>query len=1668
MKMRKFIFVISCLAASLAVFSADQVNVYFNADGAEIGVAKVEAGNTYTIAQLLTAAGISNPTGCRGYNFIGWKTGGPVEEDVTPTCVPNVTPAANVNLYAVYQRSGAAANRYTRITTTSDLTAGKYLIVCYYEWDGDVYYGPSYFALGNTQSMGADGKYWGIGDTYTPRGRFDACRNTECDVYAPKYSISASQIYPNAGAVENPGNTIVWTLSGSEGAWKWTNGTGNSTKTLYIRRGLGQKYYDCNDNVYIITGQSYNEQILTNGDNNYTCSVTAANGAFNFENGGYYLTYSEDENDYFQTGTSNEWTFYLYKKESEYTSFPNCSNWTVHLDANDGTIVGISPDTSKTDVQETSSGSGVTLPSATMSGADCSSWVFSGWHSESPVYGTTTPPTLHTGSYTPGYNNETLYAVYQTGENATYWERVTNASDIQNGDVCVIATTGNNPYAVTTSYQGSNTFDGASITVSGNRISGTPSTSIQWTFNGTYFVGKNGNTNVILSYNGSNTTYYYKTQNETSPFVLVENSWDAYLSYSGYQFTEGNTATTYYIYKKVTTYATYSSFPHCTPYTVTLNACGGTVEGARTETKTEATAGAGIPLPDAVPLCPEEGWSFVGWMEGGEVGSIEDVDFTGLWRNSYAPSRDGVTLYAVFRRNINIFRILYQPEEMVAGDNYLITAYDGTYDYEISSAKYNNNYLSGVQAAAPQGGEGYYIEVDTTAAGWENVLWTMAGTYNNCTFLNVGDSKYLSSTNDGYTTTENTATSYTIARPTSNFYFTVRDRDHNNRYINYNTTYQYFSTATSPNVQMFVYRQMKMYTSWPHCEPFTVNFDGCGGNAGATSVTEAEAYAGITLPDAYVNSDCSKEGWSFVGWATEPVSEESNSLPLDVLPAGTHYSPSVDNGTLYAVYQQKGNTYKRIYSLSDLRLGLDYIIATSSNRALSNTAANTNYVASKEVTPASNIITSDDGDITWRIQGTRGAYVFYNAERTKYLDLSTEGYALLQDNEVDQFVLLYGAGSFFVRSIQALSNTKYLGYTSNYFNTVESENVTAIYFYQQQATYHSYPLCADDLEALRWEIDNGENYVYVESYVLKNLPKMDGSIGDASPQSDGTIKIKYNSAVIPANTQTHITWDNTYSKLRMPFVVASSQNISTIGLPSPSTECDIVVLPGAILTVDENTEVHHLTVYDGATLDISNGITLTVNSLVLFSEGDQNAPAITLNTSGAIVLKNGELYHDRRIDEERYYWLTLPYNAQLQEISYSNLAANGGAPVYRTNYWVKYYNGLLRANDVNGSSLASNYWQHVAARGSDYTLQAGQGYIVGIANQKTITQADGRTHTKRVLRFTMTPNESTWLTQERSGGKVTNVEPSSANDPKNAVHVGWNLIGNPYMSSYSIGNPGTSSGLQNGEWTKDEDGFYVIDESVTPTNIPYLTIYDPAEDSYSQTLASTYRALRPFEAVFVQVNTGNQIYFQTGGISRNAPAYMRFLEPEAPVRTGITLSGVGKTDATGIVLSEEYSLAYEIGADLVKCPNNGALNLYTLNADSSLLAFNGLSDNDAITPIPVGATFPVAGEYTFAFDDKSYSINDMDTLQLIDKDKNISVDLLSADYTFSIENPGTVNKRFELFIRRAQKTEEEEEETTNVDNTNNADNSTRKFIRNGQLFIIRDGKIYDVIGARVR
>ncbi len=1150
--------------------------------------------------------------------------------------------------------------------------------------------------------------------------------------------------------------------------------------------------------------------------------------------------------------------------------------------------------------------------------------------------------------------------------------------------------------------------------------------------------------------------------------------------------------TLYAVYRKTSGGTQYSSYPHCQNYTAVFHACGGriTVDDIQYERYeiTEPSVGTAITLPTAEPLegC-SEGWEFIGWSEGEDKGAQQDVDcpFT-LVSSPYYIRKNQINLYAIYRRRTDRYRIINSLPELFSGDNYLITFYarengsEELYDWELSSETSDGN-LRGIKGVAPQNGSGYYM-----VATDPNVIWYVTGSGNSWTIRNTGNNQYLKLGNGTTSTTVSGNTINIVSRDElavqiysgSNYLY------YNSEDAVYKTRNRYYSDGGYWPI-CYMYRQEKEYTSWPHCDPFTVNFDGCGGNAGSTSLQEQPAaYAGVELPDGYANTDCAKEGWTFAGWATSPISEETDVLSLNLLPAGVLYHPTKNNTTLYAVYYKKTNRFQRINSMSDLRTGVNYIIARNGTNAMGSTRYdNPDYIASTEVSPSANVITTDDHAIEWMLLGEPGEYVWRNTSHNSplYLDLSTPGKALLSvANAEDNFMITCSSPSFTIRSNMNLSSTqdgaKFLGFNSSYFNTVASNNTPTIYLYQQQATYHSYPSCVDPVDALKWTADNK---VIVESYSLTGVPDLNGAVGLPVLQDDGTYLITYNPSVIPAGTKTGIAWETTTgggtitenAALIVPYnVTTGNVNASTLGAADCSA-CDYVIQSGDTLTIDANKTVHTLTIYDGGTLVVAANKTLTVNSLVLFSEGDafstpNSGQTVTVASGGNIVLKNGELYHDRRIDENRYYWLTLPYDAPLKAISYSNLESNGKTPVYRTDFWVKHYDGARRAADVNGGELAKTYWTHVAAPDGDYVLQAGQGYEIGIADQAKVKQEDNRYHTKRVLRFTMKPQTSSWISQEQNSTKVATVAPSSANDSHNAPHAGWNLIGNPYMHEYTTG---AASGLRNGAWVKEEDenndwyGFYVPDET-KPKNVPYFTIYNPAAEKgkrYSQVQASEH-TLRPMEAVFVQIEEGSQINFANPASVSGMPAYRRAQELNVPVRTGILLAGNGLMDKTGFVLSEEYSSTYEIGADLLKAENTNAMNLYSLNADNQLLAFNGLSEEDAIDPIPLGVSFPSAGEYTFAFNVEQYSFNAIDTLMIIDYTTGETQNLKYGNYTFTTD-AGTVNNRFAILIRLASQSEIVTDMEEIYDPT-----KPRKIIRDNHLYILHDDDMYNANGAKVK
>ena len=756
------------------------------------------------------------------------------------------------------------------------------------------------------------------------------------------------------------------------------------------------------------------------------------------------------------------------------------------------------------------------------------------------------------------------------------------------------------------------------------------------------------------------------------------------------------------------------------------------------------------------------------------------------------------------------------------------------------------------------------------------------------------------------------------------------------------------------------------------------------------------------------------------------------------------------------------------------------------------------------------LITIENPNIDWRLEGTKGEFEWCNVigSDVVYLSLREPGQALLltaeeyaKEEKYDNFDITYDENSYSMRSCWNISKTeddgsgegkKFLALNgSNKYANVGKSSQGTLYVYRQQATYNSYPTCIEDIDVIKWaKVDATFNSVLVESYHLSGTPDVHGS-ATTTDMGDGTYLITYRNSVLAPCTNATVEWDGVTSRLRIPYIISDNVNLSSVlTTANDCSECDVYIMPKKTLTVTETDTIRKVTVPDSATLSIANTKTLRTNILALYSEGDQLAPEVNLNTSGSLDLRNTELYRDMRVDENRYYWFTLPYPAKLKEISYVNEAANGSSttepkiPRNRVDYWVKFYNGALRAADANGGAQDKTYWKQVAATGADYTLQPGQGYEIGIVDQADITQADGKKHTKRTIRFTMSPSEyaAKWLSQERNNDttKTSAISPSTCSLPNNYVHAGWNLIGNPYLRTYntSTGMTGFTC-LRNGAWKKQYEGsperwtgYWELDEG-RATDVPYFTIpryirnFDDTRDSvvYEQVLVSEYGKLRPGQAVFVQINSGDRINFTAPKYLTPMSVRRRMLadeDEELPVRTGIVITGADRKDKTGFVFSDEYTTEYEIGADLMKWDSIGSLKLYSFNVRRHKLAFNGMSEEDAIAPIPLGVYFPQDGEYTFAFDAALYKGNDVDTIMLIDYQENEQVNLKYADYTFSASK-GTNNTRFALLIRlsHAPQTPTGTEQT--CDGV-----GPRKMIINDHLFILRDDEMYNAVGTRVK
>lgn len=398
--------------------------------------------------------------------------------------------------------------------------------------------------------------------------------------------------------------------------------------------------------------------------------------------------------------------------------------------------------------------------------------------------------------------------------------------------------------------------------------------------------------------------------------------------------------------------------------------------------------------------------------------------------------------------------------------------------------------------------------------------------------------------------------------------------------------------------------------------------------------------------------------------------------------------------------------------------------------------------------------------------------------------------------------------------------------------------------------------------------------------------------------------------------------------------IAANLNISTVGISSAS---DITITSGSTLTIDNNTSsIHNLTFVVGKTTSSSAKI--------------DNA----LSVSGTVKLL-------KTLDNTKWYFMSFPCDVAVSEITLTgDVTTTLGA-----NWWIKYYDGASRA--VNSGTISN--WKKMTV---DSTLHANKGYIVGLSTSLT---GD----------YVMSvPLNKSLVTSAESAKTVTVTAYGEGTTTSN--HVGWNLVGTPYLSKFAGSGVGAN----------------------------YLTFHNGT--TYTQSAKALVSNINPFDAFFVQANTvganitGTDLAFAFGG--RQLASSIVDVDLSDKIQLNFT-SSTG-TDNTNLIIDDSQSATYEINRDLEKWITTGTVypQVYTQLSGINYV-FNALPINN-VSNLALGFYTKTSGTCTISAN--ALQAPNINKLWLTDKLTAINTDLLTSNYSFNAD-AGTDNSRFIINIQ---------------------------------------------------
>jgi N-acetylneuraminic acid mutarotase len=245
--------------------------------------------------------------------------------------------------------------------------------------------------------------------------------------------------------------------------------------------------------------------------------------------------------------------------------------------------------------------------------------------------------------------------------------------------------------------------------------------------------------------------------------------------------------------------------------------------------------------------------------------------------------------------------------------------------------------------------------------------------------------------------------------------------------------------------------------------------------------------------------------------------------------------------------------------------------------------------------------------------------------------------------------------------------------------------------------------------------------------------------------------------------------------------------------------------------------------------------------------------------------------------------------------------------------------------------------------------------------------------------YSYTPNNTASFVGNLNSGTISHTFDMNANNP-----FGWNLLGNPYVSSIDW-NLVTIPATMNGE-------------------VHYINASTGADISYVSGGGGGGRYIPPMQGFFVSALGAGSLQF-TDAVRTHTGAGM-FYKSDINDLLVLEVSGNGYTNETRMYFNVEATSEHDRLFDaykIISSSNPQLPQIYSITPSGVKLSINGMPETNMI---PVGMKSGVAGQYTI----NATETSTFPYIVLEDLKTGIKTDLLIGSYTFNYSSDDSDNR----------------------------------------------------------